>query len=135
MSLQRLSLAKGRRTVHLQVSGWERKGPHLLVRFHGYEAPETARRWTGWEAVVPRENASPLRDGEVYLTDLVGCAVVYEDKSLGCVQGWYEGALQPLLEVLLEDGQKRLLPYLDRYIETVDLEARTLTLRCAWILE
>lgn len=107
-----------------------------LVKLKGLDSPEAAKAWADTVIWVPRSEAMPLEEGEVYLSDLVGFQVVYEDRVLGEVRAYLEGGAHPLLEVrLTESGETRVLPFLDRYVGDLDLIRRRLPLRVDWILE
>ena len=101
----------------------------LLVKFKGIDSPEDARFISGWDILVPREQASKLGKGEVYIADLLGMKLVYENEEVGEVVATIEGAQALLLEVLALDGKKYLVPYMKGiYVSDVDLDNGTIKL-------
>jgi len=57
----------------------ESGGNCVFMKFAGIDSPEDARKYNGWELVVPREYAYALKEGEWYIDDLRNCSLVYEN--------------------------------------------------------
>jgi 16S rRNA processing protein RimM len=90
----------------------------LLVKFGGIDTLEDAKRYSGWELVVPRKQACPLKQGEYYAAELRLCALVYytgeahnglaENAApaivVGTVTDVLEGGAGDLLEVSLTES-------------------------------
>lgn len=132
--LETVHLRKGDREREVVVESWKRSGGKAVVSFYGVDTPEAASRLRDWELWAPREQAAPLGDGEYYVADLIGLAVYHGDEELGTVSAVYDGGQGSLLEVSLPGGTS-LVPFLEVYVGTVDLEQRRLELRVRWILE
>jgi len=120
------------KTLVVEATRWS--GDHLLWKFRGIDAPEEAKLLADFELWVPREHAAPLEDGEVYLSDLVGCSLVFDGEVKGRVTGFLEGAAKVLLEVEKTDGSACVVPFQDEYLGDIDLSGRTMQLRVDWIL-
>lgn len=135
LSLSEWTLTKNGKVVALRVESFQRKGALFLVRFENYLSPETAAKWTGWELLLPRHQATPLGPDEYYVADLIGCNLVHDGKIYGEVVGWYEGAQSVLLEVRLEDASLRLVPFMNNYLGIVAINRKTIELLAPWILE
>jgi len=73
----------------------------LLLRLRGVDSADQARALNGCEAVVPRGELPPLPDGEFYLSDLAGCAVIDRRTGAraGTVAGWQDFGGAILLEM------------------------------------
>jgi 16S rRNA processing protein RimM len=113
----------------------------LLIKFRGCDVPETARLYSGCEILVPRGQAAPLKEGEFYLADLIGCRLispagpaVSPEEPLGRVRGVCQGAQAELLEVET-GGRVFFVPFLAPFVGRLDLENRTLELLAPWLLE
>lgn len=128
LGLESLTLVRGenRRTVTVESVRAAHRG--LLIKLEGVDSPEVAKKWRGWEIAVPRESASPLGDDEYYLADLVGMRVVFEGTERGSIAAILEGGKTALLEVVLPDGERRIVPFQSEFVTDVDLESETLTL-------
>src|SRR5262245_35673723 len=97
-------------------------GGGVLVAFEGIEDRDAADALRGQPVAVRREDG-PLADGEYFLADLPGCAVVTEAGApLGQVVSVDSGA-QDLL-VIQDDEVERILPLVPEFVRSVDLAAR-----------
>ena len=110
-------------------------GDQVLIKFRGYDNPEDARTLSGSEFRVDRRHASPLREDEYYISDLIGCELVSDGKKLASVIGVAETGQADLLEVKTVEGAFRYVPLKDEYVGSVDTGARRIELKADWILE
>ncbi|MDX9826814.1 MAG: ribosome maturation factor RimM [Spirochaetia bacterium] len=125
--------ARGRR---LKVSLVEAVDRGLDLAFSGYESPEKARELTGLLLYLPREEASPLRDNEYYIHDLVGLRVVSEGLEVGLVEAVLDGGADPLLETRKTGSEtKFLIPFRKEFVGKLDLKGKSLELLAGWLLE
>ena len=124
------------RTLRATIVGFEEGEWGLSAHFAGYDSPEKARELTGYDIMVPRSQASPLKANEWYLCDLVGLKVVLDAQCIGEVAGVLEGGADPLLEILMyEGGTKAIVPFRSQFIGTIDTDAGSLELLAGWLLE
>jgi len=121
------------KALRVETTRWS--GDNLLMKFVGVDSPEAAKLLADFELWVPRDQAAPLEEGEVYLADLVGCALVFAGEAKGKVLGHLEGAATVLLEVEKTDGTKCVVPFQEIYLGKIDLTGRTIDLKVDWILE
>jgi len=121
------------KTLKVESTRWT--GDHLLLKFVGIDSPEEAKLWADFELWVPRNQAAPLDEGEVYLADLIGCSLVFAGEARGVVKGFLEGASAVLLEVEKPDGAACVVPFMEVYLGNIDLTGRTIELKVDWILE
>ncbi len=96
-----------------------------LVRFDGVATREQASELTGQDLYLPRQALPPLRPGEFYVEDLLGCAVT---DTLGCSRGvvsalFWNGAHEVM--VVRADGQEEdlLVPVVPDFIRELDRSA------------
>jgi 16S rRNA processing protein RimM len=97
-----------------------------LVKFVGIDSREGLEPWRGTFLAVPESVLPPPADGEVYLHELEGFAVLRPDGTpLGIVTGFYELPGGLTLEV---QGPKRefLLPFRKEFVVDTDRAARRL---------
>jgi len=120
--------------------------PAMVMRFAGFDSPEEARKLTGAELLVNREDAAPLQPGEFYVEDLKGLAVVSgsgEDAGdnaeggevLGQIVSVVDAGGSDLAEIRLQDGETRLVPFRKEFFGDVDLEHGRVVLKNVWVLE
>ncbi len=109
-------------------------GSQPLMKFKGFDNPEDARVLNGRHLMVPRKWAAPLKKGQYYVADLIGCALVHDGEHLAEVVSSVDGAQAVMLEVRSPDGSLYMVPYLKEFIGEVSLEDRTIELKTPWIL-
>jgi len=133
----------------------------LYVKFAEINTPEDAKKYSGWEIVVPRDNACPCGKDEYYVEDLKQCQLVYASGTnglaektapvIGTITDVLEGGAGDLLEVVLSEscelleenlrktssGEKRkvLIPFKKEFIGTVNIKEKKVQLMHLWILE
>ena len=128
-SLKEVTLQREGKSRQVEIEQVQNHSGELLVKFKGIDTPEDARFISGWDILVPRQQASKLGKGEVYIADLPGMKLVYENEEVGEVVSTMEGAQALLLEVLALDGKKYLVPYMKNiFVSDVDLEKGTIKL-------
>jgi 16S rRNA processing protein RimM len=128
-SLKEVTLQREGKSRKVEIEQVQNHSGELLVKFKGIDSPEDARFISGWDILVPRQQASKLGKGEVYIADLPGMKLVYENEEVGEVVSTIEGAQALLLEVLALDGKKYLVPYMKGiFVSDVDLENGTIKL-------
>ena len=121
------------KTLKVEATRWT--GDNLLLKFAGIDSPEEAKLLADFELWVPKDQAAPLEEGEVYLADLIGCSLVFAGEAKGKVRGYLEGAASILLEVEKTDGSIAMVPFQEVYLGDIDLAGRSVALKVDWILE
>lgn len=133
--LKTVSARKGAVEKTLTVESTRWTGENLLLKFAGIDTPEASKLLADFELWVPRDQAAPLEDGEVYLADLIGCSLLFAGEVKGRVTGYLEGASSVLLEVEKTDGSACVVPFQEVYLGDIDVTGRTVELKVDWILE
>jgi 16S rRNA processing protein RimM len=97
----------------------------LVARLRGMDGREQAAQWRGALIGVPRALLPALSEGEFYLRDLVGLAVVNRSGvTLGRVEGVLDASAHPVLRVVAEgnrDEDEHLIPLVPAYIDAIDI--------------
>ncbi len=106
----------------------------ILIKFRNYGSIEHARRLVGGELWAAQRWAAPLGDGEFYISDLIGSRILYEKEEIGVVTAVFDGPQAALLEIEHRGG-RALLPFLNVYVDAVDLRTRVLTIKERWIID
>ena len=131
---KQLEFVKDRKVRTLGVEDVRMSGANLTMKVCGIDSPEEAKKLSGWEIITERANAAVLKPGEYYNKDLCGCSLVDTDgKAIGTVKSVCENSVSELLEVETEDGI-RMIPFMNRYVGEVDIEAGTIELIEEWLL-
>ncbi|MGB9358173.1 MAG: ribosome maturation factor RimM [Acidimicrobiia bacterium] len=96
----------------------------LLVRFEEVADRNGAEALRGTSFTIDRGDRRDLEDGEFWVEDLVGCAVVDEHgTSMGVVDEVVLAAAQDRLAVRTESGRVEI-PFVDAIVPEIDLERR-----------
>ena len=118
----------------LSVSDISMQGDLFLMRFSGYDTPESARLLSGSILRVKRSDAHKLKKGEFYIADLYGLKLVYQGNEVGTVVSVSEGA-QAMLLSIDKDGKEYLVPYLPVFVSSPDFSTGTIELRMGELLD
>jgi 16S rRNA processing protein RimM len=133
-----LTLRQGGGEKVYTVEAWElRSGPSpvLLVKFAGIDTPEEAKTLRGAEIIAGRAHAAPLKPGEFYVEDLKGLEVAVGGEVVGRVTDILEGGGGELVEIRLNSGETRLVPFRGEFFGDISLETGKAALLERWILE
>ncbi|MFA6507404.1 MAG: ribosome maturation factor RimM [Treponemataceae bacterium] len=107
----------------------------FFMKFKGIDTPEAAKSLTGWELVVSRDAAAYLDDNEFYVEDLRGIEVTLDGARIGQISDVVEGGGGQLIDIALDAGGSRLVPFRNEFFGDVDMEGRKIVLLAGWMLE
>jgi 16S rRNA processing protein RimM len=97
-------------------------GESLVLKFRGIDTRTEAETLQGWYLCIEADERPPAPEGQVYLSDLIGCELVAlsDGRRLGEVTGYLDLG-GPLL---LESGEDLLIPYVPEICREVDTVAK-----------
>jgi len=97
----------------------------MVLKIEGIDTVEAAEVLRGAELRIPKEDRPPAPEGEVYLSDLIGCRIVDQQsgEELGMVADYHEYGGPVLLEVH-GAGKELLIPFVAAICRRVDTAAR-----------
>lgn len=134
--LKTVAASDATRNLQLAVEEVKEYQEGLVIKFRGYDSPESARGLCGLELKVPRDQAAPCGKDEYYFADLATCHLYHAGAVLAQVRGVMEGgASGVLLEVAKADGQVVLIPFQEPFIGEVDIGSRRIELLAPWVLD
>jgi 16S rRNA processing protein RimM len=100
-----------------------------LLTFNGIDDREAARQLSGWALEVDAAVLPPAEEGELYVYELEGAAVVNEaGERIGVVRRLVDNHGQDLLEIDA-GGRELLLPFVEDTVVAFDRERGVLTVR------
>jgi 16S rRNA processing protein RimM len=120
----------------LRVVQAREQGDCVVATVQDLDDRNAAEALAGWRVFIPRSSFPTPDSGEFYWVDLIGLAVVNrEGVALGTVTGLLETGphcvlklARPAAEAAAEPGSdERLIPFVDAYVDRVDLAARLIT--------
>jgi 16S rRNA processing protein RimM len=110
------------------VEGARRHQGELLLLLAGITDRDQAGLLRDKWVLVAMQDAVPLEDGEFYLFQLVGLEVVTDDgETLGLLQDVIETGANDVYVVSGGERGEVLIPAIPSVVQTVDLEARRVT--------
>jgi 16S rRNA processing protein RimM len=97
-------------------------GESLILKFRGIDTRTEAETLQGRFFCIAAEERPPAPEGQVYLSDLIGCELVAssDGRRIGEVTGYLDLG-GPLL---LESGEDLLIPYVPEICREVDTAAK-----------
>lgn len=102
----------------------------LLVKFEALDDRAAVEPLAQRYLLVPAGELEPLGEGEVFYHQLLGLEVVTGTGDVvGRVREVYETEPAHLLEVRADGGKEHLIPFSDRIVRKVDLEAGRLVIK------
>jgi len=125
-----LDMKGARRGMDLE-GHWFHKG-HVVLKFAGIDSISDGETLKGSEVQVPFSERAPLAEGEVYVSDLVGCIVYDGPREIGRIRDVQFGSGEaPLLVIInTQAGDKEyLVPFATVYTERIDVEHKRVELK------
>lgn len=118
--------AKGERTL-LALENFWLHGQRIVLKFAGYDSPETAQALVGCEFAVPESEAVALAPDEFYDWQLTSCRVeTVEGLEIGQVREvLHIGGSAPILVIRRDDAKdarEQLVPLVESICVRVDIE-------------
>ncbi len=103
------------------------QGARVVLKFEGFNTPETARELVGLELAVPETEAVELEDDEFYDWQLEGCrAETVDGTQLGTVREvLHTGGDVPVLVIRDDEGgREHLVPFAESICVEVNTDAK-----------
>lgn len=120
----------------LKVTHAREQGAWVVARAQEVDDRNAAEALKGARVFVSRQSFPTAKDGEYYWIDLIGLDVVNrEGEALGTVSDLLDTGAHCVLRVRRPDAQpearaddaERLIPFVDAYVDAVDLAGRRIT--------
>lgn len=111
----------------LRIVSAREQGEYIVATAHELPDRNAAEAMRGARIFVARSNFPTPEEGEYYWVDLIGSAVVNRaGRPLGTVTGLIETGPHCVLSIVGTDADApaTLIPFVDAYVDRVDLEAR-----------
>ena len=106
---------------------WPHKG-RMVFKFAGIESIDEAETLVGAEVQIPIEQRAELEEGTVFVSDLVGCAVMVDERQIGVVADVQFGAGEAPLLIVREGPREHMVPLAQEFLQGIDLESKRLTM-------
>lgn len=114
---------------------------NMTIRFVGYDGMNNAKPLTNVKLFTTYDDTRkncPLKEGEFFWFDLIGCSVVEDGELLGSVKEVERISINDYLSITTDEKQVQkgeaksfLLPYLPHFIVKTELENKTINVKNA----
>ena len=109
----------------LHVAGVKYFKKQVILKFREFDRIEDVEGFHRCDLMVDRDDAIELAEGEYFLYDVPGCAVVDEnDNPIGEVTDVLETGANPVFIIRTTAGREVLFPVIDECILSVDIPGR-----------
>lgn len=138
---QTLTLVNAKNEAVRQViltAFWLHKG-RVVLKFSGIESISDAEALRGLDVAISFEQRAPLEEGSYYISDLIGCEVWHEGRSIGQIVAVdRETTDAPLLVLKPErslssmpsrSDEELLVPFAKAYLRNVDIEGKSIEMK------
>ncbi len=106
---------------------WPHKGG-IVLHFAGIDSISQAEELAGLMVAIPRAERAALAEDEVYIGDLIGCALVNvagpQPAEVGAIEDVDRSAGPVALLVVRRGTKELLIPFAKSYLKKIDLDAR-----------
>ena len=101
----------------------------ILLKIEGRDDRDAVDELAQRYLLAPLEQLKPPEEDEVYYHQLLGMTVVTkEGETVGTIREVYETYPAQMLEVTSESGKVHLVPFADRIVKKVDVEAKQIVI-------
>ncbi len=131
--MQEVLLIKNNREKAYRIEAVKSFHDGVLIKFEGVDTPEAGKLLSGYEIWAERDDSAPLKEGEYYAADVVGCHLFFQGRDVGVIKSIIENGATDLLEAKVEEGT-RIVPLTEQFIGEIDIENKTIELKDDWVL-
>lgn len=117
-------------TVEVEIQSVREQSNLFYLKLKGYDNINDVEKLKGWQLKVSGEDRVPLEEGEYYVRDIVGCAVVTEEgETLGLIADILSPGANDVWVVKRPKGKELLLPVIDEVVLDVDIAGKVVKVR------
>ena len=99
-----------------------------ILKIRGYNKIEESTKLIGKNIYVSRDNATPLKNNEYYIVDLIGLKAYIADEYIGDVKDIMKSSSTDIL-VIDYNGKDLLVPMVTDFVEKVDVDKSVIILK------
>ncbi len=116
-----------------ELLGWRLHKGHILLLLENVPDRTAAEKLRGKSLNIPKELRKELPEGRFYWDDLPGLEVWDAVERLGVVREFDElSSASGLLRVRLDSGAWLELPFVEAWVETIDMDAGKVVVSPRW---
>jgi 16S rRNA processing protein RimM len=102
----------------------------ILVNLHGIDSIEKAEKLKGKKIFVTKDSLKPLPEGEFLIEDLLNCEVYdfFKHEKIGKLSEFLDNPGNPVLKIKTQTEQTFLIPFVEKYIKSIDIKNKKIEL-------
>ncbi|MGQ9798625.1 MAG: ribosome maturation factor RimM [Ignavibacterium sp.] len=101
-----------------------KRGENYLFKLKNFSAERELQVFIGREIFLKQSDLLPLPDNSYYIHDLIGCEVFCSEKFLGSVKDVISTPANDVLELITDNNQTRLIPFVLKFFEKINPEEK-----------
>lgn len=103
----------------------------VIVKLRGVDDRNGAEALKDLDVLITEEDLRELPENTFYIRDLIGCRVVdsRDMKTLGEISDVLQTGAQDIYQVELAGGGQALIPVVGQFIESVDIDEKTVVVK------
>lgn len=114
--------------VNLTVSSFRENDKFIYLKFKEISTIEEAETLKECFLMIDGDQLKKINDDTFYYYQLMNMEVYYEDKKIGIISEINDNGAQDLIRIKGEDVNV-LVPFVDEFIESIDIESKKICLR------
>lgn len=125
--LKEVILDTGKEQLTLHIESVKFFKQFVILKFKEYNNINDIEIYKGKDLLVTRENAVPLKEGEYFITDMIGLNVITDEgEDFGTLTDVLQTGANDVYVVKMKNGKEALLPAIDQCVLDVNLETSTI---------
>ncbi|WP_457567752.1 ribosome maturation factor RimM [Desulfurobacterium sp.] len=129
-SVKKLYGYRGTKKKELTVESLKPHKNIFIAKFAEITDRNEAEAAINTELYIKKEEAAPLKNGEFFFEDLIGCTVETENKeTVGTVKEIMEMPASHILVVEKASGEEALIPFIDAFVKNVNVKEKKITIK------
>jgi 16S rRNA processing protein RimM len=127
--LKSVLMDTGKARIEFKIQGVKFFKKFVILKFQGIDNINDVEQYKGASLLVERKDALPLKEGEYFITDMIGMKVFTEDaKEFGVLSDVLEtGANDVYVIASIEHGEV-LIPAIRQCVQSIDIEAQKMVI-------
>lgn len=128
-TVPKVFLTVGSLRVETKIESVKYQSDRVILKFSAIQSMEEAERYRDGEIWIDRADSPAPKEGEYFISDLIGISVYRADESLlGIVTDIEENPANPILCIKLSSGKILRAPFVRAFLLSVDIGAKKMTM-------
>lgn len=112
----------------VKIASYRQYNSMDIVSFINLDSIEKVQKYIGYQIIIEKPTDN-LSKNEYYYVDLYNCDIVYDNEKIGLVYDMFDSGSQVTLRIKRDNKKDLLYPFVDKFIESVDIENKTIVIK------